>query len=44
MAKKIDDRKVGKDSGLGILIAVLLIVLIVVLVFHLSGRKVMVTK
>ncbi len=39
MAKKIDDLKVGKDGGAGVLIVVLLIVLIVVLVIALSGGR-----
>ncbi|HVN97329.1 MAG TPA: PA2779 family protein [Syntrophorhabdaceae bacterium] len=43
-AKKIDDLRVGKDAGVGVLIAVLIIVLIVVLVLQMSGRRIRVTR
>jgi len=44
-AQKLDDLRVGKDSGLGIVIAVLIIVLLVILIINLTtGKKVVVTQ
>ena len=44
IAQKLDDLKVGADSGLGIIIAVLVIIALVLLIIHLSGHKVIVTR
>lgn len=44
-ARKLDDLRVGKDSGLGIVIAVLVIILLVILIINLTtGKKVVVTQ
>jgi len=44
-AQKLDDLRVGKDSGLGIVIAILVIVLLVILIINLTtGKKVVVTS
>jgi len=42
IALKIDDWKVGGDSGLGIIIAVLLIFIVVVLIIQLTGYRIVV--
>ena len=45
VAQKLDDLRVGQDSGLGIVIAVLLIILLVILIINLTtGRKVVLTR
>lgn len=44
VAQKLDDLKVGTDSGLGIIIAVLVIIALVLVIIHLSGHKVIVTR
>jgi hypothetical protein len=45
IAQKIDDLKVGQDSALGIIIAILVIILLVILIINLStGKKVVVTQ
>lgn len=44
-AQQLDDLRVGKDSGLGIVIAVLVIIILVIIVINLTtGQKVVVTK
>jgi hypothetical protein len=42
IALKIDDWKVGGDSGLGIIVAVLLIFILVVLIIQLTGYRIVV--
>lgn len=44
LAGQIDDLRVGKDDGLGVIIALLIIVILVIVVLQLTGRKVIVTK
>lgn len=45
VAQKLDDLKVGQDSALGIVIAVLVIIILVIVVINLtSGKKVTVTR
>jgi hypothetical protein len=41
-AQKLDDLKVGGDSGLGIIIAVLVIIALVLVILQLSGHRVFV--
>ena len=41
-AQQLDDLKAGGDSGVGIVIGVLLIILLVIVILHLTGRKVIV--
>jgi hypothetical protein len=42
LAVQIDDLKVGRDSGLGIVIALLVIAILVVILLQLTGHKVIV--
>ena len=42
LALQLDDLKVGRDSGLGIVIALLLIAILVVLLLQLTGHRVIV--
>jgi hypothetical protein len=42
VALKIDDWKIGGDSALGILIAVLLIFILVILIIQLTGHRIVV--
>ncbi|MCG2738626.1 MAG: PA2779 family protein [Pseudomonadota bacterium] len=44
LALQIDEIKVGGDSGLGIVIALLVIAILVVLFIQLTGHRVVVTK
>lgn len=44
IAQKLDDLKVGADSGFGVVIAVLVIIALVLLIIHLTGHKVIVTR
>jgi hypothetical protein len=44
IALQLDDLKVGQDSGLGIIIALLVIAILVVLLLQLTGHKVIITK
>lgn len=44
IAQKLDNLKVGADSALGVIIAVLVIIALVLLIMHLSGHKVIVTR
>lgn len=44
LATHIDDIKSGGDSGLGVVIALLVIVILVIVILQLSGHKVIVTK
>jgi len=44
LALQIDEIKVGGDSGLGIVIALLVIAILVVLLIQLTGHRVVVTK
>lgn len=41
-AQKLDDLKVGGDSGLGIIIAVLVIIALVLVILQLSGHRIFV--
>jgi len=41
-AQQLDDLKAGGDSGVGIVIGVLLIILLVIVILHLTGKKVIV--
>jgi len=43
-ARQIDDLMVGKDAGLGVVIALLVVVILVIVILHLTGRRVIVTK
>jgi hypothetical protein len=42
LAVQIDDLKVGRDSGLGIVIALLVIAILVVILLQLTGHKVII--
>jgi hypothetical protein len=44
LALQIDEIKAGGDSGLGIVIALLVIAILVVLLIQLTGHKVVITK
>lgn len=45
VAQKLDDLRVGQDSALGIVIAVLVIIVLVILIINLTtGRKVVITR
>jgi len=44
LALQLDDLKVGKDDGLGIIIALLVIAILVVILLQLTGHRVVVTK
>jgi len=44
LALQLDDLRVGQDSGLGIIIAVLVIIILVIVILQLTGRKVIITK
>jgi hypothetical protein len=44
IALQLDDLKVGQDSGLGIIIALLVIAILVVVLLQLTGHKVIITK
>jgi len=45
IAQKLDDLRVGQDSALGIVIAVLVIILLIILIINLtSGHKVVLTR
>jgi Family of unknown function (DUF6627) len=44
IALQLDDLKVGQDSGLGIIIALLVIAVLVVILLQLTGHKVIITK
>jgi len=42
LALKLDDLKVGADSGLGIIIALLVIAILVILIIQLTGHRIVV--
>lgn len=45
VAQKLDDLRVGQDSALGIVVAVLVIIVLVILIINLTtGRKVVITR
>jgi hypothetical protein len=44
IALRLDDLKVGQDTGLGIIIALLVIAILVVIFLQLTGHKVIITK
>jgi hypothetical protein len=44
LARQIDDLKVGGDSALGVIIALLVIALLIVVILQFTGRRVVVTK
>jgi len=44
IALQLDSLKVGKDSALGIIIALLVIAILVIVILKLTGHKVIVTK
>lgn len=44
LALQLDELRVGKDDGLGIVIALLMIAILVVLLLQLTGHRVVVTK
>ena len=44
IALQLDDLRVGQDSGLGVIIAVLVIVILVIVILQLTGHKIIVTK
>lgn len=41
-AQQLDDLKAGGDSGVGLVIGVLVIILLVIVILHLTGKKVIV--
>lgn len=44
IALQLDDLRVGKDSGVGLIIALLIIAILVVILLQITGHKVVVTK
>jgi hypothetical protein len=44
LALQLDDLRVGQDSALGVIIAVLVIVILVIVILQLTGHKIIVTK
>jgi len=44
LALQLDDLRVGQDSALGVVIAILIIVILVIVILQLTGRKVIITK
>jgi predicted flavoprotein YhiN len=44
LALQIDDLRVGKDDGLGLIIALLIIAILVVILLQLTGHRIIVTK
>jgi hypothetical protein len=44
ISQKLDDLRVGGDSGIGFVIGVLVIIALVLVIIHLSGHKVIVTR
>jgi len=44
IALQLNDLRVGKDDGLGLIIALLIIAILVVILLQLTGHKVVVTK
>jgi hypothetical protein len=44
IALQLDDLRVGQDSALGVIIAILVIVILVIVILQLTGHKIIVTK
>lgn len=44
IAQQVDDLRVGKDSALGVIVALLIIAILVIVILQLTGRRVIVTK
>jgi hypothetical protein len=44
LALQLDDLRVGQDSAIGVIIAVLVIVILVIVILQLTGHKIIVTK
>lgn len=44
LALRLDDLRVGQDSGFGIIIGVLVIIILVIVILQLTGHKVIITK
>ena len=44
LALRLDDLRVGQDSALGVVIALLVIVILVIVILQLTGHKVVITK